>query len=194
MTKNLLARYNGRKLQISKDRAYKVAAQIAIKYGGFGRGYLNLTEDHIREFWGYHEKYPSFSYFRNNIKVSTVKWYIYNRIVHVDDIWSADFLHGLTTHGKITWNISNFPSFHWKPNNVILKLIEGCPFGGKIKVIRHYNYKKPQKHAWINAPSLYLKYSEDSLSFIAGVMAGAQLFVKDGFEYAKFDKRLITYF
>jgi len=152
-----------------QNRLYMVASQIALKYGSAGRNFEQFHFDHIREFWTYDDKYPSLQSLKNNIKVNSMKWYLFHKIQFNHEIWNADFLNGLLEHGHISWSPIRFPSCQWY-NSDVTNLIKTCPFGGKL-VSPEGDYR----HRWIGVPALYLKSSTDSISFMAGVMAGMQL-------------------
>jgi len=166
--------------QTLQERLYTTASLMALKYGGPRDGYANYKEEYIREFWNYDAPYPTFNSFRKNVKVATIKWFIRNQIVlKRDRIWNADFLQGITQHGRVRWNIREYPTFYWQWNETILDLIKEAPFGGGI-------YSNKPAYRWVNVPALYLKSSEDSLSFIAGVLIGGQEHKKEGKIYAKY--------
>lgn len=174
--------------QMLQDRLYTTASLIALKYGGTCNNYSSYQEDHIREFWKYDAPYPSFGFFQRNVSVPTIKWFIRNKIkISEDQIWNADFLCGITKHGKIRWHKKRYPTFYWSRNAVVLRLIEECPFGGRIS-------SRFLTHKWINVPALYLKPSENSLSFMAGVFAGGQLHEEEGQMYAKYSILAKPYF
>lgn len=168
-----------------RERTYELASLIAIKYGGKGdmsKRYKRYKPEYIYEFWKYGPPYPHLTTIAIRIKTGVIKWFIHNKLNYVSDsIWNPDFLMGLMNHGKLNWNVKNYPSFKWN-NDEIKNLILKCPYGGIIG-----------KNKWINVPALYLKYSEDSISYIAGVMAGAKIEEVDGYMYASFNKDCIKH-
>jgi len=191
MKKFYLVDYDHNKTAKKQERLYVVAAKIAIKYGSFGRRFKNCDELYIQEFWNSNDS-PSFEYFLKHINVSTVKWYIHNKIDLEDKVWNGDFLHGITTVGEISWNRYRFPSLTWRSNETVFNLLKESGFGGDLK---HPIYKK-DKHVyrWIRVPAFYLKYDEGSLSFMAGVLASGDFCEKDGLTYVRYSmktKRLL---
>jgi len=181
MKKFFLIDYDHNKDSIYQDRLYRAAAKIALKYGKFGSGYLNCTEEKIREFWDRDDDYPSFGYFRDKVRVPIVKWYIHERINSPDIIWDGSFLQGLSVYGNIKWNTCTFPSFYWTTNKTIVSLLKSCPFGGDLVEYSQSRYR------WNKAPSLYLRSDENSISFMAGLLAAGTLYEKDDLTYAKYN-------
>lgn len=146
---------------------------VVIKYGGVGRWYSNFTNERIMEFWKYDDPFPSKSFITYATKTNVVKWFISNKIQWKDDIWNADFLQGMATHGKIKWHTTRFPSFYYTNKNVT-NLIKTCPFGGRSK-----------RYGWHCVPALYLSHSKSTSSYLAGVLSCADIVDKDGFSYAQ---------
>ena len=175
--------YDHNKDSIYQDRMCMTAAKLALKYGKFGNRFLNCKEERIREFWDGEDDCPSFKYFQGNTKVSVVKWYIHERINVSEPIWNGSFIHGLISGGNVKWNERAFPSLFWTLNDDLLKLLKSCPFGGDLKV----NNRNNRKYSWLHVPALYLKFDEDSASFIAGVLASGTLYEKDKMVYAKYN-------
>lgn len=175
-----------------QDRIYRTASQIALKYGDMGRGRCKNNWNHVREFWEYDEPYPTLSYLSRYVRISSIKWYIYNKIEIKDLIWSADFLHGLISHARVIWSKIRFPSCEWFNNKEIANLLSTCPFGGKI--VETDKTDKIKIYRWNRVPALYLKFSTDSIAFMAGVMAGTKIFIRDNVSYASFNKRTLPYF
>ena len=173
--------YTHGKKQIWMDRLYETASKIAVKYGSMGHNMQDYKEKYIREFWTYNTDYPSCKTLKEFVRVKSIKWFIYNKLDCKDEIWNPDFLHGLAIHGKIRWSKCDFPSFWWHCNTSLNKLIMLCPFGGKIKIVR-----KGVIGRWMSVPALYLKYSKDTASFAAGIMAGGTPVVIKGVGYARF--------
>ncbi|MFW5804258.1 MAG: hypothetical protein ACOCWG_03395 [bacterium] len=166
------------------ERIYKCTALIAIKHGQK----QNYTDEHIESTWQYDDEPPSKFYIQNNIKVGIIKWYI-NKMKFNEGLWSNDFLHGLTCHGKITWSRDKFPSFIFGRNQQILSLFKKAPLGGAIY--------EGSACRWKQAPALCLDYSMDSIEFIAGIMAGFEkVNLKMGGKleyYARASKNIIPY-
>lgn len=170
------------------NKIYEAAAKICLKYGSLGNtsGLVYTTwfriEDYIREFW-HGKDYPSVNTFLKTVNVNELKWYIHNKIDINDRIWSSDFLFGLAKHGKIKWNARSFPSFGWDGNENVREVLNTCPFGGK-----HWKGTR-----WRYVPAFYLKHSEDSISFMAGLFSAGAIFRKDGICYALYRGRTIEY-
>ena len=159
---------------IFQERVYELASNLAIRNG------RKYTEEELRIHWKFGAPFPSLYYYGRHIKVSKVKWYIHNKIEFSDGIWNNDFLHGLMSHCKIKWSKSQYPTSIWHKNDVIKELIQCSPFGGEVVSSDKWNNK------WKCVPSLYLKYSPDSLSFMAGLLSGAELFEHEQVRYACF--------
>jgi hypothetical protein len=175
-----------------KEKVYITVAKIVIKYGSLGNGQLNFKEEYVREFWKYDEDLPVAGYILKNIKLNVLKWYIHNKIDYDDGIWNADFIYGISTNGKLIWSKKRFPSLVWDSSEVSMsEVIKTNKLGGKIKEYKifyvHINTK------WSQVPALYLKHSEDTISFMAGLMSVAQDMVIDGVTYASFNKNLQPY-
>ena len=170
------------KKAIRQEHIYETASKIALKYGYR----LTPQADHIREFWKYDEPYPAPCIFYKNVKSSSVKWYIHNKITVDYPIWNSDFLYGLMSHCNIFWNPNGYPSCEWF-NYTVTHVLKTCPFGGKIELAKN-------KNQWLEVPALYLKYSTESISFMAGVMAGIQVLTKDNKKYGAFSEKILPYF
>jgi hypothetical protein len=158
-----------------------------LKYGSLNF-YEKFNFDNIREFWHYNEPYPSPCYLKKNIRIKSIKWFLYNKMDYQEGIWNADFLNGLMAHTKITWNRLDFPSCEWYGNKMLAEIIRKCPFGGKIVEV-----PKARKQKWIGVPALVLKNSEDSISFMTGLMTGMILTEKDNIQYAMASGRVESY-
>jgi len=157
--------------------AYTVAAKLAIKYGGKGRGY---SQRQVDEFWDHPKFFPSARFIKDHAKVATIKSVIHNNIQYDDPIWTADFLHGLMRNGKIIWNKFKFPSVKLYNNSeTIQELIRNSPFGGKLG----------KSNRWSYVGALYLKFSEKTIPFMAGVLAPADIVKINGITFAKFNGR-----
>lgn len=174
---------------IRQEHIYETASMIALKYGRMGREGKHYTFDRVREFWKYDDPCPSLREFYDTIKASTIKWYIHNKITVDYPIWDADFLHGLLAHCKIIWNKQEFPSCEWYCNDDLTNLLQSCPYGGNIIKPNNIN-----RNRWVGVPALYLKHSEESVSFVAGVMAGLKLFKFNNENYAQLNERTLPLF
>jgi len=184
MRKFYLVDFDHDKSAKKHDKLYMVAANIAIKYGNFGRRFNGCDEGYIQEFWD-GDDCPSFEYFRRHVKVSVVKWYIHNKIDLKGRIWGGDFLHGIATTGEIIWGSYRFPSLYWRGNESIYNMLSNSGFGGKLS---HYDKAKDRySYGWCGVPALYLRYDEDSPSFMAGLLASGAICQKNGLTYAKYN-------
>jgi hypothetical protein len=167
----------------------KLSAEIAIRLGAFHkRGHPNLSE-YIYKHWDEESVPPSFETLRHDITVPNIKWYIRNHLVFKHEVWTPDFLIGLTRCGEIKWHRRKFPNFRWRYNDRIAPLLRNSPFGGVVKEPedeRTYSF-------WIGAPALYLGHSEESLSYMAGVLATGRTIKFRGETYAKYDNRVLPY-
>lgn len=177
------------KKAVKLDRMYRTAAQIALKYGCMGDGALNYNQDRICEFWKYEENYPCFHTFSSQVRLPSIKWYIHNEITVNEKIWTPDFLRGLTSHCDIKWNKNKFPSCLWYCNQDIANLLRSCPYGGEV----FDQDKEGYDYRWNGVPALYLKYSDKSIQFMAGLMAGFKIVDVNGYKYACCGYRVLKY-
>ena len=165
-----------------------VAAKIAVKYGG--KSLKNLyTENNVREFWKYDDPIPSPSWMGRLILAKNLRWFINNYIQSDDEIWNADFLHGMAINGNLTMGMC--ASMSWIGNTVLTKLVQSAPFGGRLTSCKPH---ERGRYNWNNVPAFYMKYSEDSSSFMAGALAAGQLFTRRKKNYARYCSNLIPYF
>jgi len=172
------------------DKIYKLAAQIAIKYGG--QTHFIYTEKRVKELWK-GKDCPSHNYVRSVTNVPRIKWYIRNKLTCTEEPWNSDFLHGLVTAGKIRWKIKTFPTLVWYGNNRLTELLKDCPFGGRLN--------KPSleqtiglRRRWVSVPSLYLPYDPATISYMAGVMASGEKIKVEGTTCIKYNIRQLPYF
>lgn len=155
------------------EQMYLTIAKVALKYGHHAR-LKPYSRDKLVEFWDDPEiPRPSGSTFFHTIKLPTVKWFIYHKITLEDKIWNADFIHGFARNGKIKWNKKSYPTLHLYNNKSLNELILLSPFGGEL------NYRR-----WSYVPALYLKHSEESMSFLAGVLAGGNIVEINGEQFS----------
>lgn len=177
---------------IRREKIYELIARICLKYGPPGLHYRNFKDQYIYELWDHDDVYPTIKSFQNYLKISNIKWYIQNKIECKDKIWNADFIWGLAKHGLVEWHKFCFPRFTWYDNEFIEKIIRVTPFGGKFAF---YRYKKSlnRRYRWQEVPALYLPHSEDSISYVAGVLAGGQPYVRNEISYARYSSRLTDY-
>jgi hypothetical protein len=144
-----------RKKRIIFDKACEVAAKIVLKYGK--KTPAIFTTDTIRKFWDLPDVFPpSVGYFLSKIKMPVVWWWINNNLSLDDKIWNADFIHGVAQHGKINWYKHQSPTL-WFSNLYIKNVIKDNPIQGHVSA-----------QEWTCVPAFYLKYSKESISFMAG--------------------------
>jgi len=186
--KYYLIDYHHGKQQEKQNQIYEIASKIALKYGRLGNEFSQFNLDHILEFWNGQGDYPSPTTFKRMIRMSHLKWFIHNKVNCQDPIWNGDFLHGLMVHVKIYWNKKGFPSCEWFCNTDLVDILKTCPFGGKIVDLPSF-----YKSRWVGVPALYLKSSEDSISFMAGIMSGMRTVKRGEFEYALTSSKSIDY-
>ena len=174
----------------NKDRLYKVAAQISVKYGGSTN--FIYTDRRIYEFWSGKDM-PSPEYLKRATNISHIKWAIRNKVKSTDKVWDAGFLHGVATAGQLKWNETTFPTLDWYGNDSLTGLIEQAPFGGQLNKAAT-ELKAREKRSWIRVPAFYLDYDSSSISFMAGVMATGENATLMGGDYVKYHIRLARYF
>jgi len=159
-------------------RVYYVASKMALKYGASVGKY---NQRRIDEFWDYPESSMSEQFFRLHVRVTVLKSFINTYMTFEDPIWTSDFLHGLIRHGKIQWNRHSFPTVLLNKNSSMKELLKECPFGGRLN----------EGVKWAYVPALYLKFSEKTIPFMAGVLAGAVLEKRNGYTYAKLHNNVL---
>jgi hypothetical protein len=176
----------------NKNKLYEVASRIAIKYGG--RTNSLYTDRRIREFWSDDQRpAPTTEYLKKATTIPYLKWTIRNKIKCKDKIWNADFLHGFTSGGKIKWNERSFPRFEWYGNDRLSIELVCSPFGGLLNKAALEATGQNQR-SWLGAPSLYLPYDVDSISFMAGVMASGEIVNTMGEVYVKYKASQFEHF
>jgi len=139
----------------------RIASQIYLKYGPK----KFWKEEYISEFWDYKKNLssPSIEPLKHSISIANIRWFIYNYVEFKDNIWNSDFIRGVATGGTLVER-QDFPCIKWYDNNSIIKLLKLAPFYVGL-------YKIKRAHFWSNIVAFCSKYSEDTLSFMAGVLA-----------------------
>lgn len=166
-----------------KLRLCSLAAHLSLFHG-----FENYQAKEIVKLWTYSDEYPTQYALTNKIKLPNIKWYIYNFVKIEDPIWNPDFIFGLTKCGNIDIYNVHFNSFVWSYTNDVCKILNDSPFFGA----KSYNWDVPHdinEYRWSRAAILSAKHSEESLSFMAGVLATGKLKVEDGFSYIQFNKK-----
>ena len=151
------------------------------------KGIKGVTQKEFDERWNYNEYPPSVKTKELFPSRKNIKWYIRNFLTVDDAIWNADFLAGLATCGKIHWSPTRFPAFNWNCNTEVLEVLSESPFGGNLNTDRRIF------HQWWSVPALYLKSSEDSHSFMAGVLATGKIDKRKGGIYADYSRGVLPY-
>lgn len=184
MKKPFLIDLDHGKKTIQKMGACSVASHIAIFDGRNG-----IDEQKINENWTLEGQPISKWYIEKHISVKNIKWYIRNYINIEDRIWNASFIIGLSRNGRIYWHRKCFPTFVWHGNEMIGNILKDSPFFGKITIKGNKCRSK-----WSKVPALCLNPSENSISFMAGVLSAARLSVKNNISYAMFSKKVSVLF
>lgn len=164
--------------------AYEVCARICIKYGGAKE---NLSQDNITSFWEIDDKVPSAITLRVAISVPKLKWFIHNNINVEDGVWNADFVHGLTKNLNVRWNSRRFPSVRWANNKYLSTVIADSKFGGPLTETMTGIYPY---YTWIGVAALYMKHSEQSIEYLAGLLAAGKPVEHKGIHYAQYSSRI----
>lgn len=150
-------------------------------------------DDLIQKYWKW-DKYPlSPSVIVKRIKISNIKWYIYNKINYFDKGWNSDFLNGLASCGKVIWNKDSFPTFRWQGHDNVLEILKNSPFTGKFSDNCFKNDITDYRR-WNNVSAFCMRYSKNTPHFIAGVLATGSIYKYKNQYYAKYTKRLSDYF
>ena len=179
------------------EKVYDKASRICLKYGSLGntsglkeiQQNLLKIEDHFKEFWPDEDR-PSVEYIRKHLKVKDLKWYIHNKVEVNNKLWTSDFLFGVAKHGRISWSKTSFPSLLWTNNKNICRVIKTSPFGGRLSQESEDTY---QLRSWSQVPALYLKHSEKTIEFMAGLLSCGNMVVKDNVSYVRYAGRTIQY-
>ena len=159
-----------------------VIAEIILFHGKKG-----LTQELFDAKWEHDEYPPSISYITKVIHAKHVKWYIRNHLAIEDQIWNGDFLAGLIACGQVDWWKKLFPTFRWTSNHELFELIQESPFYGELSEYNGRFYK------WRNVPALYLKSSNESISYMAGVLATGRIAERKNEIYVDYNERILPY-
>jgi len=167
-------------IERKNDRRYKrckLASKIALKYGSILSA--NLTEDQIEEFCEDGE-FVNRECLKRDVSTSNIKWYIRSKMEIDDPIWNADFISGIIKTGKVHWSVSHYPTFKWWGSPILVKVLEDCPYYGKVKD------QKDEKHcySWQQVPALYLNPTNSTKSYVAGLLSTGRLHKDEGVTYA----------
>jgi len=177
----------GKKHRASQFACCSVVSEIILFNGRKG-----ITQDSFEQKWNYEDYPPSISKVHRLVKYKHIKWYIRNHVTIDDKIWNGNFIHGLSTCGRIKWHKSTFPSLLWTSNQSLVDLLSECPFYGSIKEYKN-EASMSALYKWSNVPALYLPYDEKSISFMAGVLGTGTIIEKNGEIYANYSRLTLPY-
>lgn len=167
----------------------EIASKILLRKGRKG-----LNNDVIAQMWDIEDlPTPSYSTVAHHVSVPNVKWYIRNKLRLDEPVWNGDFVAGLTTAGKILWSKRNFPSFRWARNRKLAHLIDSSPYHGKVSISKKSERYGSRWYVWSHVPALYLPYSKDSISFMAGVLATGHQRYRRGESYIRYNHQIEPY-
>ena len=163
-----LVDYTKNRKQILERKALEVAAKICVRYGS--KAY---TKDRISEFWDIDLDPLSPRQLERLTKAQVIKWVIYHELHYDDPVWNNDFIRGLRLGNKFSTKPKCYPKIKtaakWASS-----LFEEAPFGGEVKL--HWD----KTISWQRVPALCLQGSEDSTSFIAGILCLGILVQRNG--------------
>lgn len=189
MAKNYLL---GNDVGVINDRTMRIhelASKIALRCGCIGGEFEIYNTKNILDLWGYEDKHPSRQTLIRAVKIANIKWFIRNKLKVDDPIWNGGFMYGLSKHGILRMHRRKFPTFHWNANPTIARIIEVCPYGGKLKSSSEHSIM----NKWMEVPAFYLPNEESSLSFVGGLLSGGVPMEKDGAMYAKYSRHAVPY-
>lgn len=180
---------------IRRDRIYNLIARLCLWHGFPGDNFYNFTDKQIFKHWEYGDPYPTRGSLNHcEMRLGNIKWYIKNKIECEDEIWNGDFINGLMLHGIIRRSKVRFPSFIWYHNKFIHRILKSSPFGGNISIYKrdtkttHY-----EKYTWKSVPAISLSHDKDSISYLAGFLAGGQPYSRGGVSYARYNHKFEEY-
>lgn len=142
----------------------------------------------IHKYWNHTKKPPSYYFFKTHFSIKNVKYYLHNSISIDDPIWNPDFLNGITVCGVKIHAKTHFNVFRFNNLAPVEELLESCPFPGeKDETWKRGN--RVENYRW-KSPSLSLKFSEKTISFMAGVLATGKIEVVNGQTYIKYNQKV----
>ena len=184
-------RYYEDKKTERKKRIISVASNIVL----FSKDYCNLSAFHKPEFQTLINKYWTFegrpfSYLAlKNVRLHDVACHIHNHIECVEyNGWKVDFLYGLAKCGKISRFKKLLPYIKWEGQEHLIDILKEQPFAGQVG--KHYG----GYNSLDSAPVFYLKYSDKTPDFMAGVLACGKLINLNGVSYAMYAEHFINIF
>jgi hypothetical protein len=171
-------------------RIYEILAKLAIKYGCMGKYPGRYTDNQIAEMWNYDDSNPPpVSSLIKYAKLSVIKWMIRNEMTVNHYIWTSDFLHGVAENGVLKWPKEKFPSLKWYNNDALLRLIKTCPYGGDL----YLKKEETVYNVWKYVPAFYLPYSNGTLDYLVGVLAGGKSCIRKEKAYARYSYTAAKY-
>jgi hypothetical protein len=165
-----------REKQEKKDKRLQrceIAANLVLYHGPIQSDRVN---DKIIAKYCDDEHPPCAKTLSNSVRSKNVKWYIRNHMEPADDIWTGDFILGITKAGKVNWPKHFYPSFTWWSCPHLAKALENSPYVGQVANNKGQKEKR-HPYRWKRAPALYLKGSEDSMGYVAGLLATGRQYV-----------------
>lgn len=179
--------------QIKQMRMFDVLSKIVVFHWYKSTDLmLKDADEYIARYWTWDKYPPSTWTFKEYCETSKILWYIKNHLQIERSIpWNTDFLQGLVKNGDLIPDI--YPSFRWQGYFHIIDLLQDCPFSGKLsnkcetRQYKDYLYFK-------YVPAFLLSYSEKTPSFLAGILSGGKIIKVNGYNYLKYNKRVIPYF
>jgi len=183
-----MPRYTHEQRLAKKIKLCEVAAKIAVCEGV--TSWSQLNDDLIRKHWdtSFEEHIPSVEQLIRKVNHANVRWYIRNHLEFNSEIWNADFLQGLATGGVLRFHSKRYPSLGFTGVPALIETLALSPFSGKIVEVPHDGYTY-----WRNVPALMLQHSEDSLSFMAGVLGAGKIVTEGDTTYVQYRTKAKEY-
>ena len=98
----------------------------------------------------------------------------------------------MAKNAKLSNEPMRHPSMKWIGNDSLVKMVSVAPFGGKLS----QNFKKCNpyiRHFWTHVAAFSMKHSEETTSFMAGVLSGGNIKERNGFTFAYYKGKTIDY-
>ena len=178
-----------KKKQEDITASYRVAALCRLAKGN------NYDQDDVDKFWQHPNPYK-YSPAVNNpklkkISIKKLKWYIWNNTEELAKYfsWNHNFFLGLCSCGVLKQNLYSLPVFRWsRANKHVLELFEKSPYHCDITTCSY------RINSMGLSAALCLKPNEESMEYMAGVLATGQIKVIDGKTYVQYTKRVAEIF
>jgi len=172
-----------------KLRRLDIASRVVMKYGPlYSR---SITSEMLREILKEVSGSDDFTLWKfRSVKASHIKWYIRNKLEIDDAVWNGDFLAGIVKAGKVSWHITNYPTFRWWGAEAIALTLKDCPYYGTlITGKKQKQYKR--FHLWKKVPALYLEANTETKSYLAGLLATGKHHYYEGVNYALYKNEVM---